>query len=179
MWTLTLSGVIFAGIAAVSGFLVGVILCCMSRCQLNGFSRHINQDEFTVWTLTDSEWVYYLDYMYGPDRTWHQDPCELSFCCRRKSYERLANRQYGHIILHKNGFIIDELYLISFQTNSLLRSELVNIGANPNRRFLRIHVLLTGGKNRSEIYFDLLAPSSVDNEHLQALVQYYLSKTTK
>ena len=174
--TLTLTGLFFAGIAAASCLIVCCILSCMIWCQWNGVSRDIAEDQFTIWQLTDSEWFYFLDYIYGPDREWLQKPCELSFCCRRKCYERLRNRQYGRIILHKSFFIIDELYMVSFRTYTLLRSEIVNVGTNPTRRFFRIYVMLTGKRNHGEIYFDLLAPSSVEDDQLQALVQYYNTK---
>ena len=177
VWNLFLTGMLFAGIAALSWLIVCCILGCMIWCQWNGFSQDISEDQLTIWQLTDSEWFHFLDYIYGPDREWLQKPCELSFCCRRKCYERLRNRQYGHIILHKKFFIIDELYLVSFRTYTLLRSEIVNVGTSPTRRFLRMYVMLTGPKNHSEIYFDLLAPSSVEDEQLQALVQYYNTKT--
>ncbi|CAF3978875.1 unnamed protein product [Adineta steineri] len=82
-------------------------------------STVVNGQQPVVCRLDGEQWVRYLNYTHDPNRIWTEKTRFSSFCCRRSTYERLMNRQYGHIILHENVLIIDELYFISFREYTL------------------------------------------------------------
>lgn len=170
---LCLVGYLISGIFGFSFVIVYCILSCIINAETNSFKLGEDEDQRIVWQITGEDWSRFIEYIYGPSRQWREEPCAPSFCCRRKTYERLRDRQYGHIILNKNGFIIDELYLVSFSINPLVRAELVNFGDDSQRQMLRMHIILTSGRHRSTVYFDLLPPSSVTQEQLKTLLQRY------
>ncbi|CAF1501457.1 unnamed protein product, partial [Rotaria sordida] len=166
-------GLTFAG----STFLMFPLIICIWSCQMSkqwsDFNDNINREQVIVWRFDGEEWIRYLNYIHGPDRQWTDLAPLSSFCCRRESYERLLNRQYGHIVLYGNGFIIDELHFISFRMYSLLGIELANFGEYPTILGLRFHTFLKAGKNSRNVYFDLFAPSSVTQEQLLTIAQSY------
>lgn len=84
--------------------------------QFNDFNDIESREQPTIWRLEGDEWLRYLNYIHGPDRQWRELAPLSSFCCRQSAYNRLSNRQYGHIVLFSKGFIIDELHFISFRT---------------------------------------------------------------
>ncbi|CAF3562538.1 unnamed protein product [Rotaria sp. Silwood1] len=141
--------------------------------QWSDFNDNVSREQAIVWRLDGEEWIRYLNYIHGPARQWTELAPLSSFCCRRESYERLLNRQYGHIVLYGNGFIIDELHFVSFRIYSLLGIELQNFGEYPITLGLRFHTFLNAGKNSRNVYFDLFAPSSVTQEQVLRIAQWY------
>ncbi|CAF1073859.1 unnamed protein product [Adineta steineri] len=129
-----------------------------------------------VWRLHGEQWVRYLNYAQGPNRVWTEKARFSSFCCRRSTYKRLINRQYGRIILHENGLIIDELYFISFREYILQSIQILYINQHPQIRGLRINTYLERGKNSRNCYFDLFAPSSVSLEQILSIAATYISR---
>ncbi|CAF1508926.1 unnamed protein product [Adineta steineri] len=117
-----------------------------------------------------------LNYTHDPNRVWTEKARFSSFCCRHSTYERLMNRQYGHIILHENGLIIDELYFISFRVYTLQSVQILYINQHPQKRGLRIHTYFQAGEYSRNCYFDLFAPSSVSLKQIQALARAYIIK---
>ncbi|CAF3269709.1 unnamed protein product [Rotaria sp. Silwood2] len=139
--------------------------------------KHIeNQAKTIFWRLDGEEWTRFLDYIHGPDRQWTYLPALSWFCCRRRSYERLMNRQYGHIILCEHGFIIDELHFISFRSFTLASIEVQNFGQDSSILGLRLHGRLSAGKSTRSVDFDLFAPSSIRREQLHAITEQYKNK---
>ena len=132
--------------------------------------------QLMICRLEGEEWLRYLNYIYGPDRRWEELGQGTSFCCRRSCYNRLSNRRYGHIILFRTGFIIDEMFLIVFELFSLEAIELLLL--DPETRGLRFHTRLQVEKQGKNIYFDVFAPSSVSIIQLQTIVQSYSAKIT-
>ncbi|CAF1201891.1 unnamed protein product [Adineta steineri] len=124
------------------------------------------------------QWIRYLNYIHGPNRIWTErsSSSSSSFCCRRSTYKRLMNRQYGHIILHEKGLIIDELYFVSFRDYTLQGVKILYIDANSKIIGLRIHTYFQDGKYNHYCYYDLFAPSSVSLEQIQALARAYIIK---
>lgn len=171
--TLLILGASFLGSTV---FVIVIVLCvwsCQMSRQLSDFNEANTAEQIIVWRLDGEEWKRYLDYIHGPDRQW-KDLAPLScFCCRRASYDRLLDRQYGHIILYKNGFIIDELHLVSFRLYSLQGIEYLSTDQNPPSFGLRMHTFLHAGKNSRNVYFDLFAPSSVTQEQVLAIARSY------
>ncbi|CAF2157630.1 unnamed protein product [Rotaria magnacalcarata] len=168
-----LPGLILAGTFAFIALLVACIWSCQMCIQLSDFNDPRILENAIVWRLDGEEWIRYLNYIHGPDRQWRAAAPLSSFCCRRASYEQLMNHQYGHIIVYENGFIIDELYFISFRLYTLLGIESPNFGLHSPILGLRFHTLLRAGKNSRNIYFDLFAPSSISREQLRGIAQSY------
>ncbi|CAF4076526.1 unnamed protein product [Rotaria sordida] len=166
-------GLTFAGSILLMFPLIICIWSYQMSKQWSDFNDNINREQVIVWRFDGEEWIRYLNYIHGPDRQWTDLAPLSSFCCRRESYERLLNRQYGHIVLYGNGFIIDELHFISFRMYSLLGIELANFGEYPTILGLRFHTFLKAGKNSRNVYFDLFAPSSVTQEQLLTIAQSY------
>ncbi|CAF2029850.1 unnamed protein product [Rotaria magnacalcarata] len=171
--SLYIAGLILAGTFAFIALLVACIWSCQMCIQLSDFNDPRILENAIVWRLDGEEWIRYLNYIHGPDRQWRAAAPLSSFCCRRASYEQLMNHQYGHIILYENGFIIDELYFISFRLYTLLGIESPNFGLHSPILGLRFHTLLRAGKNSRNIYFDLFAPSSISREQLRGIAQSY------
>ena len=140
--------------------------------QFNDFNDIESREQPTTWRLEGDEWLRYLNYIHGPDRQWRELTPLSSFCCRQSSYDRLSNRQYGHIILFSKGFIIDELHFISFRTYALTGVEI--LAADQQTRGLRIHTYLSAGKNSRNVYFDLFAPSSISMDQVQTIARSYM-----
>jgi hypothetical protein len=163
-----------------TGVLLVLVLACVSVCQFYRQFDYLDDTKNTqqpfIWRLDGEEWLRYLDYIHGPDREWREAAPLSSFCCRRSSYDRLKDRQYGHIVLYGDGLIIDELYYISFRQYSLQGIQLLSIGQHQRILGLRIHTYLKAGKNSRNIYFDVFAPPSVSLEQLQMIVRSYNSK---
>ncbi|CAF1127847.1 unnamed protein product [Adineta steineri] len=137
---------------------------------------HVNGQQPVVWRLDGEQWVRYLNYIHGPNRIWTEKSQVTSFYCRRSTYERLMNRQYGHIILHENGLIIDELYFVSFRQYKLRSVQVLYIDQHPQIRGLRIHTYLVRGDASRKCYFDLFAPSSVSLEQILIIAVPYIIK---
>ncbi|CAF3999414.1 unnamed protein product [Adineta steineri] len=137
----------------------------------------INGQQPVLWRLDGEQWARYLNYIYGPNRIWTERSSSSSFfCCRRSTYERLMNRQHGHIILHEKGLIIDELYFVSFRDYTLQDVKILYIDANSKIIGLRIHTYFQDGKYNHYCYYDLFAPSSVSLEQIQTLARAYIIK---
>ncbi|CAM2726253.1 unnamed protein product [Rotaria socialis] len=170
--SLYIAGLLLAGTFGLSALLVACIWSCQRCIQLSDFNDPRILENAIVWRLDGEEWIRYLNYIHGPDRQWRAAPLS-SFCCRRASYERLMNRQYGHIILYENGFIIDELYLISFRLYTLLGIEFQNFGLHPPTLGLRFRTFVRSGNSSRNVYFDLFAPSSISREQLGGIAQSY------
>ncbi|CAF2650430.1 unnamed protein product [Rotaria sp. Silwood2] len=171
--TLFIVGISLGGTFA---FAIPLVLCvwrCQMCCELSDLDTPESRDEAIVWRFDGEEWIRYLNYIHGPDRQWTDAGPLSSFCCRRGSYERLSNRQYGHIVFYRNGFIIDELHFISFETYSLLGIELQNFGQQPSTVGLRFRTYLQAGRNSRNVDFHLFAPSSVTRQQLVAIGQWY------
>ncbi|CAF1143612.1 unnamed protein product [Didymodactylos carnosus] len=141
--------------------------------QFNDLNEIEGGQEPIIWRLDGEEWVRYLNYMHGPNRRWTEMAPLSCFCCRRSAYDRLMDRQYGHIVFYGKGLIIDELYFISFRTYLLQGVQLLVADQQQQRLGLRIHTFLQAGKNSRNCYFDVFSPSSVTLEQLQAIIQSY------
>ncbi|CAF1548301.1 unnamed protein product [Rotaria magnacalcarata] len=166
-------GLTFVGSTA---FIIPLIICiwsCQMSRQWSDLKDNVSREQVIVWRFDGEEWIRYLNYIHGPDRQWRELAPLSCFCCRRESYERLQNRQYGHVVLYGNGFIIDELHFVSFRAYSLLGIELQNFGQQPTTLGLRFRTFLNAGKNSRNVYFDLFAPSSVTQEQLLTIAQWY------
>ncbi|CAF1000926.1 unnamed protein product [Adineta steineri] len=147
-----------------------------TKQQFEDINFSVNTQQPVLWRLDGEQWVRYLNYIHGPNRIWIEiDPLSC-FCCRRSTYERLMNRQYGQIILHENGLIIDKLYFVSFRQHTLESVQILYIDQHPQIIGLRIHTYLQNGRTGSTCYFDLFAPPSVSLEQIQALARAYISK---
>ncbi|CAF1523460.1 unnamed protein product [Rotaria sp. Silwood1] len=171
--TLFIVGISFGGTFGVAIPLLLCIWRCQMFCELSDLDSPESRDGAIIWRLDGEEWIRYLNYIHGPDRQWADAGPLSSFCCRRESYERLANRQYGHIVFYRNGFIIDELHFISFETYRLLGIDLQNFGQQPSTLGLRFRTYLQAGKNSRNVYFHLFAPSSVTRQQQLAIAQWY------
>ncbi|CAF1004672.1 unnamed protein product [Adineta steineri] len=161
------------------GIVIVLTLLCDDLCreqQYEDVNFSVNGQQPVVWRLDGEPWVRYLKYIHGPNRMWTQMNPWSSFCCRLSTYERLMNRQYGHIILHEKGLIIDELYFVSFRAYTLEGVEILCIDQHPQIIGLRIHTYFQAGKNSRSCYYDLFAPSSVSFEQIQALARAYIIK---
>ncbi|CAF2668380.1 unnamed protein product [Rotaria sp. Silwood2] len=145
--------------------------CCCMKQQFDDVNA--TEQQHIVWRLDGAEWTRYLDYIHGPNRAWIEMAQLSSFCCRRSAYERLMNRQYGYIVLHETGLIIDELYFISFRQYTLQGVQLLDIDEYQRTVGLRIHTYLNAGRNSRNCYFDLFAPSSVSLEQLKTIAKFY------
>ncbi|CAF2875598.1 unnamed protein product [Rotaria sp. Silwood2] len=130
-----------------------------------------SREQPIIWRLDSVEWIRYLNYIHGPNRQWTEVAPLSSFCCRRASYNRLIDRQYGHIVLYENGLIIDELHFISFRQYSLQGVQLLHVDQQGYILGFRIHTYLKAGDNSRNVYFDVFAPSSVTSEQLRTIVQ--------
>ncbi|CAF0818660.1 unnamed protein product [Adineta steineri] len=152
--------------------------CCYIKQQFEDADFSVNGQQPVLWGLNGEQWVRYLNYIYGPNRIWTErsSSSSSSFCCRRSTYEQLMNRQYGHIILHENGLIIDELYFVSFRDYTLQDVKILYIDQNSKTIGLRIHTYFQDGKYNHYCYYDLFAPSSVSLEQIQALARAYIIK---
>ena len=144
--------------------------------QFNDLKDSEYRKQLCIWRLNGEEWIHYLNYIYGPDRQWLEVAPLSCFCCRRSTYDRLINRQYGHIIFYRNGLIIDELYFVSFRTYSFRGVQLLNMGERQQMLGLRIHTRIRAGNHSRNCYFDVLVPSSVTSTQLQALAESYTGK---
>jgi len=167
-------GILFILIGAGCGFY-------QLKRQHNDLNETENGQQPIVWRLDGEEWIRYLNYIHGPNRTWNEIAPLSCFCCRRSSYDRLMDRQHGYIVLYGNGLIIDELYFISFRQYSLLNIELLDVSQQePRQRILglRIYTYLKAGKNSRHCHFDVFAPSSVSSEQLKTIAQSYSAKMT-
>ncbi|CAF1251361.1 unnamed protein product [Adineta steineri] len=159
-----------------------VLACCCNNCcyikqQFEDVDFSINGQQPVLWRLDGEQWARYLNYIYGPNRIWTERSSSSSFfCCRRSTYERLMNRQHGHIILHEKGLIIDELYFVSFRDYTLQDVKILYIDANSKIIGLRIHTYFQDGKYNHYCYYDLFAPSSVSLEQIQTLARAYIIK---
>ncbi|CAF1477850.1 unnamed protein product [Adineta steineri] len=153
--------------------------CCYIKQQFEDVDFSVNEQQPILWRLDREQWVRYLNYIHGPNRIWTErssSSSSSSFCCRRSTYERLMNRQYGHIILHEKGLIIDELYFVSFRDYTLQDVKILYIDQNSKTIGLRIHTYFQDGKYNHYCYYDLFAPSSVSLEQIQALARAYIIK---
>ena len=56
-------------------------------------------------------------------------PTTVTGCLTRKNYRGLKKRSHGHILIAKKGLIIDELIVIAYERNVLLRIELLSSSA--------------------------------------------------
>ena len=161
----------------ITAMLSMLVSYCREFTSIKGQLQDLNDSESgqqaIVWRLDGEEWIHYLNYIHGPNRQWCQMASLSSFCCRRSSYDRLKNRQYGHIVLYGNGLIIDELYPISFRTYSLRGVEILNVVEQQGVPGLRIHTYFKAGKFSENYHFDVFAPSSVPMEHLIFIAQWY------
>ncbi|CAF2799649.1 unnamed protein product [Rotaria sp. Silwood2] len=101
-----------------------------------------SREQPIIWRLDSVEWIRYLNYIHGPNQQWTEVAPVSSFCCRRASYNRLIDRQYGHIVLYKNGLIIDELHFISFRQYSLQGVQLLHVDQQGYILGFRIHTYL-------------------------------------
>ncbi|CAF4145943.1 unnamed protein product [Rotaria magnacalcarata] len=168
---------VFGASSLGTAVLITFIVVCVTRYQVHkqfgDFDNSTSLGQTSVWRLDGAEWIRYLNYIYGPDRQWTQLAPLSSFCCRRQSYDRLLNRQYGHIVFYSNGFIIDELYFIPFRLYSLQGIELLNIDQNSPTLGLRIHTYMKAGEHSRNVYFDLFAPSSITQEQLLTIARSY------
>ncbi|CAF0818230.1 unnamed protein product [Adineta steineri] len=150
--------------------------CCCIKQQFEDVNFSVTGQQPVVWRLDSEQWVQYLNYTHGPNRVWTEKARFSFFCCRRSTYKRLINRQYGHIILHENGLIIDELYFISFREYILQSIQILYIDQHPQIRGLRINTYLERGKNSRNCYFDLFAPSSVSLEQILSIAVTYINR---
>ncbi len=154
-----------------------LIFMCMAACELKSHFKDLDEtntnQQPVIWRLDGEEWIRYLNYIYGPQRLWTDGDPASPFCCRRSSYDRLMDRQYGHIVLYGNGLIIDELYFVSFRSHTLQGIQILGIGEHQQTKGLRIHTYLKAEKNSRNVHFDVFAPSSVSAEQLQAIAQSY------
>ncbi|CAF3513076.1 unnamed protein product [Adineta steineri] len=171
---------IFGGILMGTGIMYLLIGLCFDFCcieqQFEDVNFSVNGQQPVVWRLYGKQWIRYLNYMYGPSPMWREADSLSCFCCRRSTYERLKNRQYGQIILHENGLIIDELYFVSFRDHTLQGVEILYIDQERQIIGLRIRTYLQTGKSSRNCYFDLFAPSSISLEQIQALARAYIIK---
>ncbi|CAF1391178.1 unnamed protein product [Adineta steineri] len=171
---------IFGGILMGFGIVCALIGLCMNCCcikqQFEDVNFSVNGQQPVVWRLDGEQWVRYLNYMHGPNRIWMGMGPLSCFCCRRSTYERLMNRQHGHIILHEKGLIIDELYFVSFRAYKLQGVEILYIEQYPQIIGLRIHTYVQTKGNNIYYDFDLFAPPSVSVEQIRALARAYIIK---
>ncbi|CAF1457002.1 unnamed protein product, partial [Adineta steineri] len=140
-------------------FDIAFVLICLGanyymKQQFEDVNFSNNGQQPVVWRLYGEQWVQYLNYIHGPNRIWTEIGPLSSFSYRRSTYERLMNRQYGQIILHENGLIIDELHFVSFQQFTLQRVEILYIDQHPQIIGLRIHTHQQTGRTWSNCYFD-------------------------
>ena len=156
--------------------IVGGCGCYWLKQQFNDLKDSEYRNLPCIWRLNGEEWIHYLNYIYGPNRQWLEADPLLCFCCRRSTYDRLINRQYGRIIFYRNGLIIDELYFVSFRRYSFRGVKLLNMGERQQMLGLRIYTRIRAGKHSRNCYFDVLAPSSVTSTQLQALAESYIGK---
>jgi hypothetical protein len=175
-----------SALLAIFIFFALVIICCL-RCrwknEFNELSVSENGQQPIIWRLDGDEWIRYLNYIHGPNREWRDTAALPCFCCRHSSYNRLLNRQFGHIILYANCIMIDQLHFISLRTHLVQSIRLLIVDQQQQRQILglRIHTffdLIEGRnrRNRGNIYFDIFAPSSVSLEELRTIAQLYTGK---
>ncbi|CAF3709402.1 unnamed protein product [Adineta steineri] len=150
--------------------------CCCIEQKFEDIDFSVNAQQPVLWRLDGEQWVRYLNYIHGPNRIWIEIGPLSCFCCRRSTYERLMNRQYGQIILHENGLIIDELYFVSFRQHTLESVQILYTDQHPQLIGLRIHTYLQDGRTGRTCYFDLFAPPSVSLEQIQALARAYTTR---
>jgi hypothetical protein len=127
-----------------------------------------------------------LEYTYGPNRSSTTFSC-LPWTCRQEKYNRLKNRNYGHIIFTVNGFIIDELQIFRFERKILLTSiELVDLfNQQILLRFHTLYLRLLKEKKRvnnqdikkASIKFDIFVPNTFYQpiERLRQMVDLFNS----
>jgi hypothetical protein len=166
-------GSILLGTSILALLAYALYYFCVLKKQFNDLDNPAITQQPIIWRLDGEEWIRYLNYIYGPDRKWGQVDPLISFCCRQSSYDRVINRQFGHIILYWNGLIIDELYFISFRRYALQKIQLLNFNSHGQIKGLRIHTYFKDGKYSRDCYFDVFAPSSVSSEQLQIISQSY------
>lgn len=74
-------------------------------------------------------------------------PKVIRHFCQGNIYDRLKTRPYGHIILAKDGIIIDELFVIRYEADIVLRVDLIDSTmqtGNILRVFLATRINLKG-----------------------------------
>ncbi|CAF1493254.1 unnamed protein product [Adineta ricciae] len=156
------------------------LICCVWPFYMKRLFKGLDYNEIggdmTVWKFDGDEWIRFLNYISGPNRKGTNADYFTFFCCRRQSYEELINRQYGHVILYRNGFVIDQLYFVPFRRYNLVNTELKNFNEDLSILGLRFQTYLQAGKYSRMVYFDIFAPSSIPRSQLMGLVYSYNRK---
>ncbi|CAF0885209.1 unnamed protein product [Rotaria sordida] len=107
-----------------------------------------------VWRLDGNEWITYLEYVFGPNRSSQFAEIFSSWFCRRKKFARLVTRGYGYIIFIENAIIIDELFIYDLNHILINGSQLITF-AN-QQLVLRIYFLPNiVFKSRNNIHNDI------------------------
>ncbi|CAF1185971.1 unnamed protein product [Adineta ricciae] len=173
---LLIMGSTFIGTGALIILLVIGCASCQFRKQMNDLTDPRITQNPIIWRYDGIEWSRFLDYIHGPNRQWTEVAPLSSFCCRQSTYNRLLDRQHGHVVLYWNGLIIDELHFVSFRQYELQTIEVMNFDPSQQIHGLRIHTYLKAGKNSRDCYFDVFAPSRVSLLELQGIVQLYMGR---
>ncbi|CAF1658251.1 unnamed protein product [Adineta ricciae] len=166
----------------IFGFAIFIasLICCIWPFYMKRLFKGLDYNEIggdmIVWKFDDDEWIRFLNYIFGPNQKGTNADYFTFFCCRRQSYEELINRQYGHVILYRNGFVIDQLYFVPFRRYNLINTELKYFNENLSISGLRFQTYLQAGKHSRMVYFDIFAPSSITQSQLMGLVYLYNRK---
>ncbi|CAF1321874.1 unnamed protein product [Rotaria sp. Silwood1] len=78
-----------------------------------------------IWRLDGNEWIKYLEYIFGPNRSPQFEQIFSCWFCRRKKFAQLATRGYGYIIFVENAIIIDELFIYDLNRIPITGGQLV------------------------------------------------------
>jgi len=99
-----------------------------------------------------------------------------------KRLNELRQRGFGHVILSSSGFIIDEIYCISYATFAVYNAELLNTIRQNGIRDSIICVLMTNrthqAKHGTMVIFhgDIFLPPQISPDELTNIIKFISSK---
>jgi hypothetical protein len=165
---------IFLLLGGVGFFIASWAYCCAYACCPSDDYDQLNKNIERVILIDGETWQHQVDAIQAS----HLPGNIVGFFGRGEIYRRLKKRTYGHIVLAKEGIILDELILILYEKLIVLGVERLTNSETQAGFILRVHLLtryfLVGGLSKGAptmFHVDLFMPPQMESQDVDYIAR--------